>query len=343
MAGPNLAALIESQLPDFVVEDYPLVTNFLSKYYEALSISEGPQDIINNFEKYLDVDTFSPEVLVKTANLQIEIPLGTAKIDITVDTTDGFPSKNGMIMIDQEIFLYSTKTKTKFLNCIRGYSAKTNVGDLYSPVKYLDSAAAEHKAYAKVNNLSNLLLAALIKNYEEQYTSGFPYPYLKDETNKNLLVKKIKDFYNVKGTPQSLEFIFQMLFSVKPDIIYPKENVFKNSESGWNSKELLVVEVISGDIRKIVGNEIRQTPDPYNPELTAATAIIDNIVGEPYQGTLQYTLTISPGSKKGTFAIARRSFLMNDLSVNADEGDRIDVFSTVGFPARDGRVVIGNE
>ena len=51
MAGPNLAALIESQLPDFVVEDYPLVTNFLSKYYEALSISEGPQDIINNFEK----------------------------------------------------------------------------------------------------------------------------------------------------------------------------------------------------------------------------------------------------------------------------------------------------
>ena len=343
MAGPNLAALIESQLPDFVVEDYPLVTNFLSKYYEALSISEGPQDIINNFEKYLDVDTFSPEVLVKTANLQIEIPLGTAKIDITVDTTDGFPSKNGMIMIDQEIFLYSTKTKTKFLNCIRGYSAKTNVGDLYSPVKYLDSAAAEHKAYAKVNNLSNLLLAALIKNYEEQYTSGFPYPYLKDETNKNLLVKKIKDFYNVKGTPQSLEFIFQMLFSVKPDIIYPKENVFKNSESGWNSKELLVVEVISGDIRKIVGNEIRQTPDPYNPELTAATAIIDNIVGEPYQGTLQYTLTISPGSKKGTFAIARRSFLMNDLSVNAGEGDRIDVFSTVGFPARDGRVVIGNE
>ena len=66
MAGPNLSALIESQLPDFIVEDYPLVTNLLSKYYENISISEGPQDIINNFEKYLDVDTFAPEVLVKT-------------------------------------------------------------------------------------------------------------------------------------------------------------------------------------------------------------------------------------------------------------------------------------
>ena len=343
MAGPSLAALIESQLPDFVVEDYPLVTNFLSKYYEALSISEGPQDIINNFEKYLDVDTFSPEILVKTASLEIEIPLGTDNINITVDKTDGFPDHNGIIMIDQEIFLYESKTDTIFWNCVRGYSAKTRVGDLYEAINFVDSAAAVHKQYAVVNNLSNLLLAALIKNYEEQYTSGFPYPYLRDETNKNLLVKRIKDFYNVKGTPQSLEFIFQMLFSVKPDIIYPKENVYKSSESGWNSKELLVCEVISGDIRKIVGNEIIQTPDPYNPELTAASAIIDNIVGEPYQGSLQYTLTISPGSKSGIFAIARRSFLMNDVSTNAGVGDRIDVFSTVGFPEKDGRIIIGDE
>ena len=110
-----------------------------------------------------------------------------------------------------------------------------------------------------------------------------------------------------------------------------------------NSKELLVCEVISGDIRKIVGNEIIQTPDPYNPELTAASAIIDNIVGEPYQGSLQYTLTISPGSKSGIFAIARRSFLMNDVSTNAGVGDRIDVFSTVGFPEKDGRIIIGDE
>ena len=343
MAGPSLAALIESQLPDFIVEDYPLVTNFLSKYYEALSISEGPQDVINNFEKYLDVDTFSPEILVKTASLEVEITLSTDNIDITVDNTDGFPNSNGMIMIDQEIFLYTSKTQTQFKNCIRGYSAKTELGDLYNDIKFVDSAAAVHKQYAVVNNLSNLLLAALIKNYEEQYTSGFPYPYLRDQTNKNLLVKRIKDFYNVKGTPQSLEFIFQMLFSVKPDIIYPKENVYKASESGWNNKELLVVEAISGDIRKVVGNPVVQSPDPYNPELTAANAIIDNIVGEPYQGSLQYTLTISPGSKEGEFAIARRTFLMNELSSSAGPGDRIDVFSTIGFPERDGRVIIGIE
>tara|TARA_Y100000361_G_scaffold69963_2_gene61763 strand:- start:512 stop:12706 length:12195 start_codon:yes stop_codon:yes gene_type:complete len=343
MAGPNLSTLIESQLPDFIVEEYPLVTNFLSKYYEALTISEGPQDIINNFERFLDVDTFAPEVLVKTCILQQEIPLGTTKIDILANKTDGFPRRNGLIMIDQEIFLYERVEGNVFKNAIRGYSAKTKLGDLYNDLTYEETNPQVHKQFAEINNLSNLLLAGLIKNYEEQYTSGFPYQYLRDETNKNLLVKKIRDFYNVKGTPQSLEFIFQMLFSVKPDIFYPKESVFKSSESGWNSKELLVVEVIDGDIRKIVGNEIRQTPDPYNPELTPASAIIDNIVGEPYQGSLQYTLTISPGSKEGQFAIARRSFLMTDLSPNAGRGDRIDVFSTVGFPEQDGRVLIGEE
>lgn len=343
MAGPSLAALIENQLPDFIVEDYPLVTNFLSKYYEALALSEGPTDIINNFEKYLDVDTFSPEALVKTCVLEQEIANGSDRIDIVVDRTDGFPNKNGLIMIDQEIFLYETKTATEFKNCVRGYSAKTAIGDLYNEITYHESTTDVHKQFAEVSNLSNLLLAGLIKQYEEQYTSGFPYQYLRDQSNKNLLVKRIKDFYQVKGTPQSLEFIFQMLFSVKPDIFYPKENVFKSSESGWNSKELLLVEVISGDIREVVGNEISQSTDPYNPELTAATAIIDNIVGEPYQGSRLYTLTISPGSKTGKFAIARRTFLMNALSQNAGPGDRIDVFSTIGFPERDGRVVIGTE
>jgi hypothetical protein len=343
MQGPSLAALIENQLPDFIVEDYPLVTNFLSKYYEALSIGEGPTSIIQNFEKYLDVDTFSPEILVKTCSLEQEIADGSANIHITVDKTDGFPDKNGLIMIDQEIFLYETKNDTQFQNCIRGYSAKTTIGDLYNDISFVDSNTDVHKQFAEVSNLSNLLLAGLIKQYEEQYTSGFPYQYLRDQSNKNLLVKRIKDFYQVKGTPQSLEFIFQILFSVKPDILYPKENVFKSSESGWNSKELLLVEVISGDIREVVGNEIRQVPDPYNPELTAALAIIDNIVGEPYQGSRLYTLTISPGSKEGKFSIARRTFLMNALSQNAGVGDRIDVFSTIGFPERDGRVVIGTE
>jgi len=343
MAGPNLSALIENQLPDFIVEDYPLVTNFLSKYYEAISISEGPQDIINNFQKYLDVDTFSPEVLVRTCSLEQEIGLGSANINIIVDKTDGFPEKNGLLMIDQEIFLYERRTATTFVNCVRGYSAKTKLGDLYNDITFVNSNIHVHKKFAEVSNLSNLLLAGLIKQYEEQYTSGFPYQYLRDQSNKNLLVKRIKDFYQVKGTPQSLEFIFQILFSVKPDIFYPKESVFKSSESGWNSKELLLVEVINGDIRKIVGNEIVQTPDPYNPELSPAKAIIDNIVGEPYQGDRLYTLTISPGSKEGIFAIARRSFLMNALSENAGTGDRIDVFSTIGFPERDGRVVIGEE
>lgn len=343
MQGPSLAALIENQLPDFIVEDYPLVTNFLSKYYEAISIGEGPTSIIQNFEKYLDVDTFSPEILVKTCSLEQEIADGSANIHITVDKTDGFPDKNGLIMIDQEIFLYETKNDTQFQNCIRGYSAKTTIGDLYNDINFLDSNTSVHKQFAEVSNLSNLLLAGLIKQYEEQYTSGFPYQYLRDQSNKNLLVKRIKDFYQVKGTPQSLEFIFQILFSVKPDIFYPKENVFKSSESGWNSKELLLVEVISGDIREVVGNEIRQVPDPYNPELTSALAIIDNIVGEPYQGSRLYTLTISPGSKEGKFSIARRTFLMNALSQNAGVGDRIDVFSTIGFPEKDGRVVIGTE
>ena len=34
---------------------------------------------------------------------------------------------------------------------------------------------------------------------------------------------------------------------------------------------------------------------------------------------------------------------MTEVSPNAGRGDRIDVFSTIGFPERDGRLVIGEE
>ena len=64
-------------------------------------------------------------------------------------------------MIDQEIFLYESKTTTMFVNCVRGYSAKTKIGDLYNDITFVESNVQVHKQFAEVSNLSNLLLASL--------------------------------------------------------------------------------------------------------------------------------------------------------------------------------------
>ena len=44
----NISYLIESQLPNFIVEDYQLFGSYLKSYYGKQEVRGGVLDIINN-------------------------------------------------------------------------------------------------------------------------------------------------------------------------------------------------------------------------------------------------------------------------------------------------------
>ena len=109
---------VASQLPSFIREDFPLLSDFLEQYYVSQE-TQGAFDLLQNIDKYVNVDNLTN--LVSNAELRNDID--SVDTDIVVeDNTDGFVDKNGLIKIGDEIIMYESKTNTTFQNCHRGFS-----------------------------------------------------------------------------------------------------------------------------------------------------------------------------------------------------------------------------
>ena len=65
--------IIENQLPEFLVNDFPNATEFLKQYYISQEFQGGPSDLITNFDQYLRSDNLVPEVVVGTSSVSSEM------------------------------------------------------------------------------------------------------------------------------------------------------------------------------------------------------------------------------------------------------------------------------
>ena len=121
-------SIIESQLPEFVVSDFPNFSEFLKQYYISQEFQGGPSDLISNFDQYLKADNLVPEVIVGVTTITAGI--STTDTTINVPSTKGFPSEYGLLKVNNEIISYTGITSTSFTGCIRGFSGITgyNVG-----------------------------------------------------------------------------------------------------------------------------------------------------------------------------------------------------------------------
>ena len=183
----KISFLVESQLPDFINEEYELFSKFVQKYYEQLEIQGQPLDIISNIQTYRDIDFYEKNVLKQSTTL-----IGfTQKTDNTITVSDAtsFPKNGGYIKIDDEICFYKQRTDTQFLEVSRGVSGNTTLGDLYTESVFTTTQAADHVAGSTVQNISNLFLYSLVKSFEKQYLSDFPEAYLKEGVDKRTLIK----------------------------------------------------------------------------------------------------------------------------------------------------------
>ena len=48
--------IVQNQLPSYVREDFPLVSEFLSQYYISQEFKGAPVDLIQNIDKYIKID-----------------------------------------------------------------------------------------------------------------------------------------------------------------------------------------------------------------------------------------------------------------------------------------------
>ena len=334
----KISYLVESQLPDFINEEYELFSKFIQKYYEQLELQGQPVDIIANLQSYRDIDFYETNILKESTT--IVGSLGQLSTTITVADATSFPKYGGYIKIDDEICFYAERTDTQFLEVSRGVSGNTTIGDLYNASTFVTTQADTHVNGSTIQNISNLFLYSLVKSFEAQYLADFPEAYLKEGVDKRTLLKNITDFYRAKGTDSSIKFLFKCLIQddPNPDVAYPRDFTLKSSESNWIQSYALRVKILAGDPNDLIGKQITQ-----NVEGNYASAIVDNV---KYSGTFDneelYDIILSEPSVNGTFTSSLKTQLTSPIPASATVGDRVNVFSTMGWETK-GSFVIGDE
>ena len=168
--------IIENQLPEFILSDFPNAVEFFKQYYISQEFQGGPSDLIGNFDQYLKVDNLVPEVIVGTTVITSDV--NTSDTTISVTSTKGFPDEYGLLKIGNEIITYTEITPTSFIGCVRGFSGITgyNVGISSSlldvnkeTLTFEDTNAQEHVSGSTVTNLSVLFLQEFYRKIKKTF------------------------------------------------------------------------------------------------------------------------------------------------------------------------------
>ena len=233
----QLNSVVSSQLPQYVQEDYPLVSSFLKQYYLGQEYQSGPVDLIQNIDEYIKLDTTTN--LVESVVLKDDIDFYTKTINVdpveSPTGTVGFPDSYGLLKIGNEIITYRDKTQFSFTGCRRGFvgisSYKSGVNN--AELVFEESESDDHNAGSKIENLSILFLKEFLLKTKNQLIHGLENRTLDEDLNQNIFLKQSKDFYLSKGTDQSFEILSKALYNKDVEVIRPSEFLFTPSNARY--------------------------------------------------------------------------------------------------------------
>ena len=327
--------IIENQLPEFVLADFPNAVEFLKQYYISQEFQGGSIDIINNFDRYLKPDNLVPEVVVGVSSISSAIT--STDTTITVPSTKGFPNEYGLLKINDEIVSYTGITSTSFTGCIRGFSGITgyNVGVSSSlldvnkeSLTFEQTSADTHTEGSVVTNLSVLFLQEFFKKLKKTFLPGFENNEFASELDVGNFIKFSRSFYQSKGIEESIKILFKVLYGVEAKILDLEQNLIKPSSADFIRREVIVADVLnSGEPQNLVGQTIYKSTD-LNTNGSVSEVEVFSREGKTYYKIALFVGYSDRDLIEGVFTIPGKT---NTL-YNSEAGSSvISVDSTVGF------------
>ena len=345
--------IVQNQMPAYVRNEYPLVSEFLKSYYQGQEYQGGPVDLIQNIDKYTKINKLSNLVDHVGLGSDITFSEDTISVDMTSfpSGTEGFPDNWGLIKIDDEIITYTNKTATSFTGCVRGFSGITTYRTETKPdeLTFNTSNAASHTGYAynstgklittgsRIENLSSLFLNEFLLKTKHQLLPGLEDRKLSTDLDQELFIKQAKDFYLSKGTDRSFEILFKALYDEDVKIVKPRDFLFTPSNAHYIVENVLVVEALEGDPLNLENQTLFQ--NKYNTQYEKAYAPISSIEKvTPGIGGTYYKIGLDAGYNRdvrvqgavyGAFSVHAKTRNIGEVSSGSTF---FNVDSTVGFP-----------
>jgi hypothetical protein len=117
----KIASIVQSQLPDFVREEYPLVSEFLKEYYNSLEVSGGTLDVLQNIDRYVKIDELTKSLSGRIITVRIQDPQSFFTISGGFSVNELIVFKNGTrLLLNTDYFVFSSTELSLVEECING-------------------------------------------------------------------------------------------------------------------------------------------------------------------------------------------------------------------------------
>lgn len=323
----KIDTILGNQIPSFLSNESPLFQEFLKQYYISQTHSTGVLNVAEDIQNFKKLSTYTNDLFYTlNTNCYLVERLDSFSDIIQVNSTYGFPSKYGLIQIDDEIITYTNKTDTEFIGCARAFSGITEINDNpnTSGLVFSTTDASEHNTKSIVKNLNILFYSKLFEKFKAQYLPDFENRDFDPEINLELVLSRARDFYLSKGTDISFQILFEILYNDSIRIFKPKENIIIPSASTNVLTKNILVELISGSFvpDDLIGLTLYQ-------DLTGgitASASIYNVEFRPVDELNLYEISLDSDSFIYDFVSTKRTSVIETVE------NGIIVDSTVGFP-----------
>ena len=227
--------------------------------------------------------------------------------------------------------------KAAFTGCARAASGITKYTETGNAVFSNNTVAASAAVGAGVKCLDALFVKRLLDKYTEQFLPDVPeLDYSKIDVRTS--IKTIKDFYSSKGTSFSIAYLFKLLYGETVTVTYPKDQIIKPSAATWSIDTILRATLVSGNADNIRDGLLTQEADIADPNVTAASALVENYISIKTSDVEIFELVLSEETIVGTFTVPYKTKLAEPLN---QTDSIITVDSTIGWPERNGEFVIG--
>ena len=328
----KLQDIVASQLPSYVVDDFPLLPEFLEQYYTSQEFKSGPVDILKNIDQYVKVDQLYDLQNSTVLGEDLDYTSGTIHVSSEAGTW-GFVDRDGLIKINEEIIYYESKTNNTFENCSRGFSGITTYQSPLEPDKleFSRSLISDHKKGAKISNLNILFLQQFFKRLKGQVVPGFEERTLFPGLDERNFIFNADSFYTSKGSEESQKILFRALYGENVEVIKPSEYLIRPSNADYKVTQDYIVEKVQGNPLELMNRTLYQ-------ESTRARGTVTNVQQIQYGNFNYYQVSIDYGYSRdinvrgsifGTFKPNPKSKVLNTVAIGQTY---IDVDSTISFP-----------
>ena len=277
----KISNLINSQAPEFVLEQHPKFLEFIKTYYAFMESAELVVTSVQTTDGIqLETETAQEnELILDGSRIDTDRTQLDAGDKILLESSAFGKFTRGEIVTGQTSNATATVLGEDLDNNRLFISAQDKfiIGETILGASSNASAIVNNYRPNPVNNIQELLnfrdpdkaISNFLTKFRNEFLNTLPET-LSSGIDKRKLIKNVKSLYRTKGTNKGHAVFFKLLFGLESETIYPRENMLRVSDGKWDTQKILRAIGTIGDTADLIGRTI-------TGETSEATAIVENV------------------------------------------------------------------